>query len=54
MSSCDVQLTTKEIASLNLKCGPPFSATKRWPSSSNATVIAEPSGRPDACAAALS
>ena len=37
-----------EIASVNLKCGPPLSAVKAWPSSSNATVMTEPLGWPDA------
>ena len=36
----------KEIASLNLKTGPPLSAVNGWPSSSKATVITEPGGWP--------
>ncbi len=44
-SSWVSQLTWNEIASVNLKSGPPFSATNGWPSSSNSTVITVPSGR---------
>jgi len=36
-----------------LKCGPPFKAVNSCPSSSKATVITEPSGRPAACSASL-
>ena len=39
------QLTSNEIASLNVKSGPPFSAVNAWPSSSKLTVITIPSGR---------
>jgi len=39
-----LQLTTNETASVNWNCGPPFRATKRWPSSSNSTVITPPFG----------
>jgi hypothetical protein len=35
-------------STLNLKCGAPFSAVNRWPSSSNSTTITEPTGRPAA------
>src|SRR4029077_1164061 len=41
-----LHLTTKEIASVNLKCGPPLSAVNSWPSRRKLTVIADPSGRP--------
>src|SRR5271156_4087917 len=43
-SSCVWQFTTNETASVNLKCGPPLSATNFIPSSSNSTVIADPVG----------
>jgi hypothetical protein len=39
------QLTSKEIASLNVKSGPPFKAVNVWPSSSKLTVITIPSAR---------
>ena len=45
-SSCESQKTCSETASLNLKTGPPFSAVNDWPSSTNATVMTEPAGRP--------
>jgi hypothetical protein len=48
-----LQVTTKEIASVNLKWGPPLSAVKLWPSSSKATVITEPAGRPATCSASF-
>src|SRR5206468_12816849 len=41
-SACVSQFTTKEIASVNLKIGPPFNATNSCPLSSNATVITDP------------
>src|SRR2546430_707283 len=49
-SSCVSQFTTNDMASENLKCGPPFSAMNSWPSSWNSTVITVPAGLPDACA----
>jgi hypothetical protein len=39
-----------DIASVNLKTGPPFKATKFCPSSWNATVIIVPFGLPEAAA----
>ena len=39
------QLTSKEMASLNVKSGPPFKAMNFWPSSSKLTVITIPSAR---------
>jgi hypothetical protein len=39
-----LQSTDSEIASVNLKCGPPFSAIMRCPASSNSTVITLPLG----------
>src|SRR5258708_19561329 len=45
-SACDLQLTTNEMASVNLKCGPPLSATNSCPASWNATVITHPFGPP--------
>src|SRR5260370_1235978 len=47
-SFCVSQFTTKEIASVNLKIGPPFNAVHSCPSSSNATVITDPFGLPAA------
>src|ERR1700730_12745847 len=44
-SACVPQLTDSEMASVNLKYGPPFNAWKRWPSSSKMTVSAVPFGR---------
>ena len=38
------QFTTKEIASVNLKCGPPFNAVNGCPSSSKLTTMTEPLG----------
>src|SRR6267142_2264219 len=49
-SSCVSQFTTSDIASVNLKCGPPFNAVNCCPSSSNATVMTDPFGRPEALA----
>src|SRR6266404_4021691 len=46
-SACVLQLTTNEMASVNLKCGPPLSARKSCPSSWNSTVITEPARRPE-------
>src|SRR5438105_9366385 len=43
-SACVLQFTTNEMASVNLKCGPPLSATNSSPSSRNSTVMTEPSG----------
>ncbi len=40
------QLTCSEMASLNLKNGPPLSAVNVCPSSSKATVITDPAGLP--------
>src|SRR5260370_41461094 len=43
--SCWVShVIANETASVNLNCGPPLSATKRCPSSSNVAVIADPFG----------
>src|SRR2546425_4272534 len=47
ISSCVSQLTTNEMASVNLKCGPPLSATNSCPSSWNATVMTDPAGPGD-------
>jgi len=44
ISCCELQRTTKEIASVNLKIGPPFEAVNFWPSSSNAMVRMLPFG----------
>jgi len=49
-SSCVSQFTTKEIAPLNWKCGPPFNAVNGCPSSSKGTVMTDPLGRPAAFA----
>src|SRR2546422_11610865 len=46
-SACVLQFTTNDMASVNLKCGPPCSATKSCPSSWNSTVITEPFVRPE-------
>src|SRR5438046_9362784 len=43
-SACVLQFTTNEMASVNLKCGPPLSATNSCPSSWNSTVMTEPFG----------
>src|SRR3989304_3231082 len=43
-SCCVSQSTSSEIASVNLKCGPPLSAMNSWPSSWNLTVMAAPLG----------
>jgi hypothetical protein len=44
ISSWVSQRTSKETASVNGNCGPPLMPTNRRPSSSNSTVITEPSG----------
>src|SRR4051794_30721543 len=46
-SACVSQLTTNEMASVNLKCGPPFNAVNCCPSSSKAMVITDPLGLPE-------
>src|SRR5437773_6059931 len=46
-SACVLQFTTNEMASVNLKCGPPLSATNSSPSSRNSTVMTDPAGRPE-------
>src|SRR4249920_2786941 len=43
-SCCVSQLTTNDIASVKVNCGPPFSATNSCPSSSNFAVITVPFG----------
>src|SRR6185503_21364149 len=43
-SSCVSQFTNNEIASVNLKCGPPFNAMNFCPSSSKVPVITVPFG----------
>src|SRR5262245_46135413 len=43
-SSCDLQSTLNEMASVNLKCGPPLSAMRSCPSSWNVAVITDPLG----------
>ena len=53
ISFCVSQFTTKEMASVGLKWGPPFSATNSCPSMRNLTVMTLPSGRPDASAPAF-
>src|SRR5213593_1468768 len=53
-SSCVSQFTTNDIASVNLKSGPPFNATNSCPSSSNATVMTDSFGLPEAFAASSS
>ena len=40
------QFTFKDMASVNLNWGPPFSATISTPSSLNSTVMTDPGGRP--------
>jgi hypothetical protein len=47
-SSCVSQFTTSDIASVNLKSGPPLSAVKSCPSSSKVTVMTDPFGLPAA------
>src|SRR6266568_8365521 len=41
-SSCVLQFTTNDMASVNLKRGPPFNAVNSCPSSRNVTVITVP------------
>src|SRR6185436_2834612 len=41
-SACVLQFTTNDMASVNLKSGPPLSATNFCPSSWNSTVITDP------------
>src|SRR6266513_1752483 len=53
-SACVLQFTTNEMASVNLKCGPPLSATNSCPSSCNSIVITDPADRPAAFSPALS
>src|SRR4030095_10980527 len=43
-SSCVLQSTPNEMASVNLKCGPPFNAMKSSPSSWNVAVMTVPLG----------
>src|SRR2546425_13330118 len=43
-SLCVSQFTTNEMASVNLNCGPPFSATNSCPSSWTAAVMTVPLG----------
>jgi len=43
-SPWESQSTRSEIASVNLKCGPPLRATNSWPSSWKLTVMADPLG----------
>src|SRR5438552_11411498 len=50
-SPCVLQFTTNEMASVNLKSGPPLSATNSCPCSSNSTVITDPLSLPEALAA---
>ena len=54
ISACVSQFTTKETASVKWKTGPPLSATNSCPSSSKATVMTVPAGRPAARAVASS
>jgi hypothetical protein len=44
ISFWSLQFTTNDTASVNLKIGPPFSATKRCPASWKSTVITDPTG----------
>ena len=44
ISFCVAQLTTSEMAGVNLKCGPPFSAVSSMPASRKATVMTDPFG----------
>src|SRR5215831_7419912 len=46
ISCCVSQCTWNDTASLNLKCGPPFSARNFCPSSSNSTVMTVPAFLP--------
>src|SRR5687767_16007647 len=46
-SSCVLQSTENETASVNLNSGPPFKPMNCSPSSSNSTVITLPSGPGD-------
>src|SRR6516162_4387783 len=46
ISCCVSQCTWNDTASLNLKCGPPFSARNFCPSISNSTVITVPAFLP--------
>src|SRR5712691_348038 len=50
-SCCVSQFTKKEMASENLKCGPPFRAMNSCPSSWNVTVITVPFALPETFAA---
>src|SRR6266508_3095196 len=43
-SSCVLQFTTNDMASVNLNRGPAFSAVNSWPSSWNVAVITDPCG----------
>jgi hypothetical protein len=43
-SSCVLQSTENDMASVNLKCGPPFKPMNSCPSSANSTVITLPFG----------
>src|SRR5712692_4126956 len=43
-SSCVSQFTNNEMASVNLKCGPPFNDMNSCPSSWNVAVISVPFG----------
>src|SRR5438309_10164731 len=46
ISFCVSHLTISEMASENVKCGPPFKATNSCPSISNVTVMTDPFGLP--------
>src|SRR6266849_1659982 len=46
-SCCVSQFTKKDMASENLKCGPPFKAMNSCPSSWNVTVITVPFALPE-------
>src|SRR5262250_951285 len=52
ISFCVSQLTINEMASLNLKCGPPFSAINSCPAISNVEVMTDPLGLPETFAPA--
>ena len=43
-SSCVSQVTKSDMAGVKVKCGPPFKAMNRWPSSSNVTARTDPFG----------
>src|SRR5712692_4551557 len=43
-SSCVLQSTKNDMASVNLYCGPPFSAVNSCPSSRNVAVMTVPCG----------